>query len=83
MGFARNRELLQKFHEMIPMEIDPQTVYLCEQNNFGLDLDTVLQQWKCALLSNSSTCSIFEKYVSEILPNDLVIAMKGVINYER
>lgn len=81
MGFAKNNELLHEFHKLSPEEIDPQVVYACKQCRCGIDLDTVLRQWKTSLIKgDTETSKIFKQYLSSLLSSHLIDAMEDIIN---
>lgn len=69
---------------LISEPVDPQTLYLCKTRNFDVDLDTVLRQWKFTLQNKCiDEQYIYQQFLEQIYPADIIKTMEETVLYER
>lgn len=82
LGFATNNDLIKRFNLLDPEPVDPQIICLCKSGYYGLDLNTVLRQWKYSLTDSSLVTerSVMREYLTKILPVNVISVMEGFNN---
>ena len=77
-------ELIKDFKSLAPSEPDFQTINMCENHIYSIDLNIVLQQWKYSVLHDDNTSAdVFKRYLQQIYPDNLIMTMEEILCYER
>ena len=81
LGFVRNTEIVKHFNNLAEQKVDQQILYLCKEGNYDIDLDTVLCQWKYAIIHQlTDDAHIFNQFLAQIYSCDVLKSMEGTLS---